>query len=165
MKVSEYTLMRQRECNELIPRLFHVYLPVTRFLGEDIETGPHSYAVLFESGRDTYALLMAAPGHEQTLGDVQRIAKGMGVKVQRFFPPEADPLYFYHEGVKHFQKAYPARKQWNKDDIRFYQSLASYSPALIRISAINGSIRRFNVHRNEWQTAFEYSFRKIPVIS
>lgn len=157
--------MRQRECNELIPRLFHVHLPVTRFLGEDIETGPHSYAVLFESGNDTYALLIAAKGTEQTLGDVMRIAKGMGITVQRYFPPAADPLYFYQEGVKHFQEAYPARKQWNKDDIRFYQSMASYSPALLRISSVNGSVRRFNVHSNEWQTAFEYRFRKIPITS
>ena len=165
MKVSEYNLMRQRECNELIPQLFHVHLPVTRFLGEDIETGLHSYAVLFESGNDTYALLIATPGTEQTLGDVMRIAKGMGITVQRFFPPEAEPLYFYQEGVKHFQKAYPARKQWTKEDIRFYQSMAAYSPALLRISSVNGSVRRFNVHSNEWQTAFEYRFRKIPITS
>ncbi|MFZ1250485.1 MAG: hypothetical protein WAR37_03525 [Candidatus Microsaccharimonas sp.] len=155
--------MRQRECNELIPKLFHVYLPVTRLLFDDIETGPHSYAVLFESGRDTYALIVAKDGYDQTLADVKRIVKGMGLEAQRFFPPEADPLYFYDEGVKHFLSAYPGRKQWKKEDITFYQSLASYKTALIRVASIKGEVRRFNTHTSNWQKAFDYTFKKIQV--
>jgi len=163
MKVSEYNLMRRQECEALVPDRFHVYLPVTELLFDDIETGPHSYAVLFKSGQDAYALLLTEKGYEQTLGDARRIVKGMGLEAQRFFPPGADPLYFYEEGVRHFKEAYPGRKQWKPDDITFYQSLASYSPALVRLSSINGEVRRYNAHSNNWQKAFDYSFRKIQV--
>jgi len=163
MKVSEYNLMRRRECEELVPSIFHVYLPISELLFDDIETGPHSYAVLFKSGYDTYALLMTEEGYTQTLADVRRIVKGMGLEAQRYFPPGADPQYFYEEGVKHFLDVYPGRKQWKKEDIRFYQSLATYSPALVRLSSINGEVRRFNSNSSAWQKAFDYSFRKIPV--
>jgi hypothetical protein len=163
MTVSEFNLLRRRECEEIIPKAFHVYLPISEFLFDDIETGPHSYAVLFKSGQDAYALILTEEGYTQTLNDVRRIVKGMGLEAQRFFPPGADPLYFYEEGVKHFLDVYPGRKQWKKDDITFYQSLADYSTALVRLSSVNGEIRRFNTHSSSWQKAFDFSFRKIPV--
>lgn len=163
MKVSEYNQMRIHECNELVPRVFHVYLPVKKLLFDDIETGPKSYAVLFESGHDTYALIVAREGSSQTLGDVRRIVKGMGLEAQRFFPPGADPQYFYQEGVQHFLNAFPGRKQWKKEDIRFYELLADYPVALVRIAAINGEVRRFNQAQNQWQAIFERHFRKIQV--
>ncbi len=161
----EYNGMRRHQCDELIPRVFHVHLPVRSFLFDDIETGPHSYAVLFESGHDTYALIIAEAGSIQTLADVQSIVRGMGLTVQRFFPPGADPEYFYQEGVQHFLKAYPGRKKWARDDIRFYQSLASYPIALVRVSQIKGEVRRFNRRSGVWQRVLEHSFKKIPVAS
>lgn len=157
--------MRRQHCNELIPRLFHVHLPVSAFLYDDIETGPNSYAVLFESGHDAYALIIADEDANQTLADVRNIVRGIGLTAQRFFPPHADSEYFYTEGVKHFKNAYPGRKHWERDDIRFYQSLASYPVALVRIASIDGEVRRFNRQDGKWQKAFNHSFRKIPVAS
>ena len=164
MKVSQYNSLRQFKCESLVPSVFHVYLPVTELLFDDIETGPHSYAVLFKSGHNTYALLVAEEGYNHTLGDVQRIVKNMGLEAQRFFPPGADPSYFYEEGMKHFLDVYPSLKQWKKEDVTFYQSLASYSPALVRLSSVGGEIRRFNARSNAWQKAFDYTFKKIQVI-
>ncbi len=163
MSELEYNAMRKRECEELIPRLFHVYLPVKSFLFDDIETGEDSYAVLFESGHETYALLISSEEHPSTLSDVRSIAKSMGLRVQRYFPPGADPEYFHREGVKHFLKAYPARKQWTKEDIMFYESLATYHVALVRIDAIQGEVRRYNSHSKAWQRAFTYSYKKVTV--
>lgn len=161
----DYDVMRRRHCDELIPRLFHVYLPVHRFLFDDIEAGPDAYAVLFQSGRDTYALIVSEEGSGQTLADVRKTVKAMGLTAQRFFPPHADPEYFYTEGVAHFKAAYPGRKKWAKDDITFYQSLADYPVALVRIARIDREVRRFNRHSGTWQHAFEYTYRKIPVFS
>jgi len=163
MKVSEYNFNRRLQCAKLIPTVFHVHLPVSEFLFEDIETGPNSYAVLFKSGSDAYALLLTAEGDTQTLADVKSRVKRMGLEAQRFFPPGADPLYFYEEGVKHFLNVFPGRKQWAKEDITFYQSLASYNTALVRIASINGEVRRFNATNDSWQKAFNYSFRKVTV--
>lgn len=163
MTTDTYDTMRRRECNEIIPREFHVSLPAERILFDDIETGPNSYAVMFQSKKDVYVLLVAKDGHRQTLGDVQRIVKGMGLEAERYFPPAADPRYFYREGVKHFKKLYPARKKWTTSDVRFYQSLADYGPALVRVASINGEVRRYNMYSKTWQKVFDYSFRKIQV--
>lgn len=159
----EYNAMRRRQCDELIPRLFHVYLPVRTFLSDDIETGPNSYAILFESDHDTYALIISKKGTGQTLGDVKSMVRQMGLTAQRFFPPHAEPTYFYDEGVKHFLKAYPGRKKWAKQDVDFYTSLSDYPVALVRILRIDGEVRRFNRRSGVWQKAFEHSFRKIAV--
>jgi hypothetical protein len=161
----EYNAMRRRQCDELIPRLFHVYLPVRTFLSDDIETSQTSFAVLFESGHDTYALIVAQKGTSQTLSDVKSMVKHMGLTAQRYFPPHADPDYFYNEGVTHFLKAYPGRKKWAREDITYYQSLAEYPIALVRIANISGQVHRFNRRSGVWQVAFEHSFRKIPVVS
>jgi hypothetical protein len=163
MTVQEYNTMRRRECDLITTSLFHVNIPVTNLLFDDVETSEHSYAVLFESGSDTYALIVAEKGFEHTLGDVRAIVRSMGLKAQRYFPPAADPTYFYNEGVHHFLQAYPARKQWKPEDIHFYESLAEYSPALIRIASIDKEVRRFNTHTHSWQKAFDYTYRKIQV--
>ena len=53
----KYDQMRREECQELIPRVFHVEMPVDEFLFDDIETGRDSYAVIFRSRSSVYALL------------------------------------------------------------------------------------------------------------
>lgn len=164
MTELEYNVLRKRECEELIPRLFHVYLPVKRFLSDDIETGPNSYAVLFESGHDVYALIKTSDNQPQTLGDVHRAVKNMGLITQRFFPPGADPEYFFEEGKRHFIKAYPGRKVGSKADISlFYQSLAAYPVGLVRVARVDGEVRRYNTRSGTWQKAFDYRFTKVPV--
>ena len=44
-----YDQMRREECQKLIPRVFHIEMPVDEFLFDDIETGRDSYAVIFRS--------------------------------------------------------------------------------------------------------------------
>lgn len=162
MAEYNYDSMRRRECEELIPRLFHVHLPVKRFVCDDIETGSNSYAVLFESGKDLYALLVDKQDR-QTFADVRRMTKRMGLRVDRFFPPGADPRYFFEEGVKLYQQAYPAKKQWSKDDIPFYASQAVYSPALVRVTVVDDGLYRYSTNGGSWQRAFDFTFRKVRV--
>lgn len=164
MNAQDYNLMRIEESNKLIPLAFRIKIPITKVLFDDIETGPSSYATIFKSGDDTYVLLEAEDGHEQTLGDVRRIVRNMGLEAQQFFPPAADPFYFYREGVNHFLKAYPGRKDWKDEDIDFYQSLAAYNPALVQLSAVNGAVCRFNICTNSWQKAFNYNFKKVRIV-
>lgn len=164
MTEMDYNAIRMQECNEMIPRLFHVYLPVDRFVTDNIETGPHSYAMVFESGREVYALIIAEDGYQQTLADVVSAVRGMGATAQRFFPPGADPEYFYKEGVKRFLKTYPGRKTWQKQEVTpFYQSFAEYPVALVRIATIPAGIRRFNAKGGAWQHVLDYQYKKAAV--
>ena len=63
----QYDKLRRDQCNELIPRVFRVNLPIDEILFDDIETGDGSYAILFRSSGDVYALFVAPDGGQQTL--------------------------------------------------------------------------------------------------
>ena len=162
IRTFDYDEMRRRECEDLVPRLFHVHLPVERFVCDDIEVGSSAYAMIFESGRSTYALIVDRQ-HDLTLADIKRIAKQMGLSVSRYFPPEANPRYFFERGIELYRKTYPARKQWSKQDIMFYEQQVVYSPALLRVDAING-LRRYSASTDNWQHVFDLRFRKVPVL-
>lgn len=163
MNAYNYDLLRRQQCNEVIPSTFHVHLPVDAFLFDDIVTSDHSYAMLFRSGRDIYALFIAEDGHEQTLGDVAEWSKAMGLRIERFFPPAADPGYFMREALTHFKHRFPSRSKWTTEDLSFYRRYANYSPALVRVASIDGELRRYNTISDSWQAVFDYSFRKIQV--
>ena len=96
---DEYDQFRRQECKEITTEMFHVDLPVDEFLCDDVETGTGSYATLFRSGKEVYALLVAQPSAMQTMADVQRILKGMGLTVDKYMPPYADPTYFYRQAA------------------------------------------------------------------
>ena len=144
-----YDQMRRKECQKLIPRVFHVEMPVDEFLFDDIETGRDSYAVIFRSRSSVYAL--------------RRIVKNMGLTAERFLPPEADPQYFYRNGVELLKRVYPSLRRWNYDDVWMYSRKVPYSPALVKVASVDGEIRRFNQRGASWQKLLNYSFRKVQV--
>lgn len=162
MSDYEYNVMRKRHCETVVREQFHLHLPVDALLFDDIETGTHSYAVLFRSGHHLYALFIDED-NRQTLGDVQSMMRHMGVKPLKILPPHADPDYFTHEARHEFSTAYPAIKLMDPETLRFYRNYASYTPGLVRIAEINGSIKRYVASLSHWQTAFEYTFRRIQV--
>jgi len=162
MTTRDYNEMRRRQCREVVVEQFHLDLPIDEVLFDDIETGRDSYAVFFRSGRDMYALLIDE-NNTQTLGDARHTVRAMGLEAEKFLPPHADDRYFMRAGEKYFQQAFPGRKQWSTQEITHYQSYAVYSPALIRLSRINGEIKRFNTIGSAWQKAFEFSFAKVKV--
>lgn len=161
----EYDLLRRHECQTMAADVFHLGLKIDNFLCDDIETGDDSYAILFRSGKDVYALLVNRSEAPQTLGDVQDILKGMGLSATIFYPPYADERYFYRQAVAKLEETYPARRQWSLDDVHQYTRYAVYDRALVKIGAVNdGMIRRFNRLDRSWQDAFRYSFRKVEVV-
>ncbi len=162
MTSNDYNEMRKRECEQTIPSVFHVHLPVKRFICDDIEVGEDSYATLFESGSDLYALIVSSRPEGHSLADVKRIVKQMGLQADRFFPPGADPRYFLNHGVRQYQKIYPDKKRWQPYEIDFYASQVRYSPALVRIAAIEG-LHRYSPSARTWQQVLDVTFRKVRV--
>lgn len=158
----EYDAMRQRHCESLVREHFHLHLPVDELLFDDIETGPHSYAVLFRSGHHLYALFVS-DDDAQTLGDVTSMMQHMGITPSKILPPHADPLYFTREAKKHASQVFPAIKSLDPTTVKFYQTQALYTPGLVRIAEINGPVKRYVPSASRWQQAFDYSFRKIQV--
>ena len=145
MTSNDYNEMRKRECDHIIPEVFHVHLPVKRFVCDDVEVGRDSFAPLFEGGNDLYVLITSAR-----------------LRAERFFPPSADPRYFYNEGVRRYQQVYPHKKRWLPSEIIYYATQARYTPALVRIGAIEG-LRRYSASTGSWQQIQDVSFRKVRV--
>lgn len=162
MSDYEYNAMRRRHCESVVREQFHLHLPVEELIFDDIETGAHSYAVLFRSGRHMYALFIDED-NRQTLGDVTSIMEHMGVKPLKVLPPHADPDYFTREARHKFSLAYPAIKTIDPETVRFYQNYATYAPGLVRIAEVGGMIKRYVPSLPHWQHAFDYSFKRIRV--
>lgn len=162
MTEYEYNIMRKRHCEALVRDTFHLHLPVEELLFDDIVTGVDSYAVLFRSKRDLYALFVA-DNNTQTLGDVKDMMHAMGITPAKILPPHADPQYFIQQAKKHVDLVYPALKITDPSTIRFHQAYAPYAPGLVRIAAISSPIRRYIPQSSRWQSAFDYSFQRIPV--
>lgn len=159
----QYDKLRRDQCNELIPRVFRVNLPIDEILFDDIETGDGSYAILFRSSGDVYALFVAPDGGQQTLADVVTMSKNMGITIGKFYLPDGDLNYFYRNGVKLFKQAFPSLYSWNKKDVKWYSLQVPYSPALVKVASVNGEVRRFDKAGRAWQKLFDYSFRKVRV--
>ena len=132
-------------------------------LFDDIETGDGSYAILFRSSGDVYALFVAPDGGQQTLADVVTMSKNMGITIGKFYLPDGDLNYFYRNGVKLFKQAFPSLYSWNKKDVKWYSLQVPYSPALVKVASVNGEVRRFDKAGRAWQKLFDYSFRKVRV--
>lgn len=154
--------MRKHHCERLVREHFHLHLPVDELLFDDIATGERSYVVLFRSGRHLYGLFVDEGG-QQMLGDVRSMMQHMGMKPLKVLPPLADSRYFLKEAKKRFSLAFPAIKASDAETIRYYQTYALYAPGLVRIAEIRGPIKRYSSDTSHWQSAFDYSFRRVQV--
>ena len=106
---------------------------------------------------------MAAEDSCQTLADVVAMARHMGITIGRFYLPDNDMNYFYRNGVKLFQRAFPSLYSWNKKDVAWYSLQVTYNPALVKVASINGEVRRFDAAAKSWRKLFNYSFKKVNV--
>jgi len=162
MSDYEYNKMRLIETIKTCRDHFNVSLPIKEVLFDDIETGPNSYCVLFRTQKnDIYALFQSTS--KQTFADVKRAAKAMGLNVEGYFAPYGDRSHFTRYGFAAFQDAYPGRNSWTAQEARYYKTLAPYAPALVRVSRVNGEIRRFNSHDSHWHKVFDFKYAKMKV--
>ena len=159
----DYDLLRQQECTTIAADVFNLKLDVDSFICDDIETGDNSYAVLFKSCGDVYALLVNNSEKPQTLADVQEILKNMGITVMAVLPPHGDKNYFYRQAMLKLEETYPAYRNLSMNEI--YLKYVEYNPALVRIAEIkDGVIRRFNKIDRSWQELLIHLPRENEVV-
>lgn len=98
-----------------------------------------------------------------TLGDVKKIMSRMRLRVEAYLPPNGDTGYFDAVGTRKFLEVFPGRPQVTENDIRYYRTLAPYSPALVQISeTTDGSIYCFDSDSSgNWRPAVRFSYRRI----
>jgi hypothetical protein len=162
MSDYEYRSMRIGELLAISKRHFSLRLAVTEILFEDIETSPHSSCTIFRSDtNDLYGLFVS--NGQQTLADVKRYAKQIGVKIDGYYAPQGERAYFKRNGFIAFQRAYPGRNSWTPQEAAYYSSLAPYTIGLVHIAKVDGHIRRFSRTDAHWRDAFNFRYVKAKV--
>ena len=162
MSDYEYRTMRIGELLAISRRHFSLKLSVAEILFEDIETGPHSTCTIFRTNtNDIYGLFVAK--NQQTLADVKRYARQIGVTIDGYYAPNGERAYFKRNGFIAFQRAYPGRNSWTPQEAAYYSGLAPYTIGLVRISKVDGHIRRFSPTDAHWRDAFNFRYVKAKV--
>lgn len=141
---------------------FKTPLAIKKILLSNVSTGNGSCVTIFEANRHTlYAFCVAAK--PLVFRDVKRIITSMGIEPATYLPPLGDATYFQKYGRKAFFDIYPGRKNAPAAETAYYETLAPYSPALVRIAKIKGEIREYVPSIHEWQRTQLFSYAKVEV--
>lgn len=142
---------------------FNVKLTVTEVIARNIPTGYTSTATVFKtSPTNLYAYIVS----EGTLvfADVRKIIRNMNVEADAYLPPHGDAEYFKRIGVQKFKTMFPGKHIMNDEDTRYYETLAPYNPALVRIARVKGDIRSFHFESKLWRKVKDYAFNRITLV-
>jgi hypothetical protein len=154
--------MRIGELLAISKRHFALKLSISKILFEDIETSPDSSCTIFQTpSSDIYGLFISSG--QQTLADVKKYAKQIGVTIDGYYAPQGEKSYFKRTGFIAFQKAYPGRNSWTSQEEAYYSTLAPYTIGLVHIQKVDGHIRRFNKKDAHWRDAFDFRYVKARV--
>lgn len=158
-------LARQRvEIRALCKRRFKTDIEVRYILFEDISIAKGATATVFSTlDHRIYALCLSDTA--LSLRDIQHMIKSMGFKAKGYFAPEGDKSYFRRLGYEIFLKAYPARMKWTSEEELYYQTLAPYSPALVRLDGVGRQILRYNEVSNKWQKIYEPTRKMLRIVA
>lgn len=138
---------------------FGVSLKPTEVIIRDVPAGIAARATVFRAGaKGLYVYIFSQGG--MVLGDVKKIIRQMQCEADMFFPPRSDGTYFHRIGVAKFKALFPGKHIVSSEDTRYYETLAPYNPALVRVSQVNGEIRGFVNESREWRKAKTYHFTK-----
>ena len=141
---------------------FNVNLQIDKIILNNMPTSHNSNTTVFKTNNHAiYALCRS--DDKINLADIKKIIKQMGMKAEKYLPPEANENYFLRYGQNVFKSVFPGRISGTPEETLFYQTLTPYNPALVRIGKVNGEIRRYNNTYNKWQTALEFSYLRMQV--
>src|SRR6266496_512397 len=150
--------------NEAIVRLcrqaFDVSLRITEVIVRQISTGYTSTATVFKASPTAVYVLIRSQS-SQVLADAQKIVRQMNIDAEEFLPPHGDAEYFERIGVEKFKSMFPGKHIMSDDDTRYYQTLAPYNPALVRVAKVKGDIRAFHSESKSWRKVRDYPYNRI----
>jgi hypothetical protein len=144
---------------------FGLQLSVKQLVTDDIPVSHTAVASVFLTPKHQLFALLHAKG-TLTLGDVEKMAKKMGLVVDEYLPPHHDNGYFNDRARDRFKEIFPGRHTIDETELRFYRKLVPYNPALLRIGAVkDGLIRQFDAHdSSEWRVAAKFAYKQITAL-
>lgn len=141
---------------------FGLSLKISQLIAKDVDVSRTAKATVFLTNKKQLYVYISA--HSRLLlGDISKITSRMGLKADSFIPPAGKKDYFNEIGRDKFQQVFPGRANIGEDEIRYYKTLAPYSPALVQISEVKyGEIYRYDSDtRGNWRVATKFAYRRI----
>ena len=144
-----------------IREAFGVALEIKEIVVRKLPTGYASEATVFLTTSGLY-VFVASQGN-MLQADVRKMMRVMNVDVEAFIPPHGDAEYFKRIGTQKFKEIFPGKHIMSDDDIRYYQTLAPYNPALVKVERVKGDIRGFHFESKSWRKVREYTYSRISL--
>lgn len=140
---------------------FNKRFDISKMIVRDIQVGTAAHASIFKiKGGGVYVLIRSA--NELSLGDVMKMARNMGIDIEECLPPAGIETYFNDKAIERFKQVFPGKHIMNdSDDLRYYRTLAPYTPALIKVARIRGELCEFAPETREWRVVKRLSYAKI----
>lgn len=141
---------------------FGVTAEIAQVIARNVAVGRAANATVFlTSKKQLYALVVGQT--KLTYGDVRKIMKRMGLGAELYVPPKGQPGYFDRIAEERIKVVFPGMKQFSDDDLRFYQTLAAYNPALVLLSEVrDGTIYQYDADASgKWRPSVKFAYRRI----
>lgn len=138
---------------------FGASLKPTEIIVRDMPVGAAAQATVFRTGLKGLYVYIFSQG-SMLLADVKKIIRQMQCEAELFLPPRGDGGYFHRIGVAKFKALFPGKHIVSSEDTRYYETLAAYNPALVRISHVKGEIRGLVNESKQWRKITAYHFTK-----
>ena len=156
MSTVDYEESRKYDLEAFSAKYFAMPITVRTILFDDLALSPSATMTVFATtDRCVYGAIESTT--MLRLGDVERLVKEAGFKSSHYVAPNGHKSYFLQYAYNIFTKVYPSRTQWTADQEQYYQLLVPYSPALVKLSGLNGSVRQYNKFGNAWQVVYQPS--------
>jgi hypothetical protein len=141
---------------------FGLKLTITEVVARNVPTSYTSGATFFRTAPNVLYVFIQSEG-TMLLADVRKMVRGMNLDAEEYIPPHGDADYFKRIGIEKFKAMFPGKHIMGDDDTRYYQTLAPYSPALVRIERVKGEIRGFQPESKSWRKLREFTYSKISL--
>lgn len=139
---------------------FGLKLDIHDVVARQVPTSYTSTATVFRSSPNNLYVFIQSQS-KLLLADVRKMVRAMNIDAHDFVPPHGDKDYFKRIGEEKFKSIFPGKHIMGDDDTRYYQTLAPYSPALVRVERVKGEIRGFHFESKSWRKVKDYSFSRI----
>ncbi len=156
-------ILNDIDLEKSIEQQFALRLDINNAIVRNVTCGTTSQAIVFKTAQNTHYLYVTSQS-TMTLGEIKKIVHAMGLEADEFIVPRGDADYFKRIGVEKFKQMFPGKYIMSDGDTSYYETLASYNPALIRLARIKGEIRAYNIAAQKWRKVKDYAYTKMNVI-
>lgn len=147
---------------EMVKKQFGLQVDVKQMVARDMPVSRTATVSVFLTPKHQLFALVRATAN-LTLGDVEKMAKCMGILVAEYLPPHHDATYFKTVARQKSSSVYPGRHNIDESELRFYKKLTPYNPGLLLIEEIkDGVLLQYDSDASGgWRPAVRFAYRRI----